>query len=243
MKYFDKIQQLQRELDKRNNDIAEQQEKSNHYKQAYEELSNKEAFNFELFQFNPFHTIIVDKKGRVVKSNTAKQQSGDRLPNIGDIMYRDYASKHTIDMHSHLLDSIQTGRIKNFPEMPYGTRVLAITISPFSEGAMIVTRDITVEKEAEQERINLIRDLQKALMEIETLRELLPICASCKRIRDDGGYWQEVEEYFQQRDHLDFSHTMCPECAERMYPELWKNIQHKELHCSPAPVKIKESFK
>lgn len=236
MKPFDKIQQLQKELDQLNNDIVKQQAKSNHYKQAYEELLDKEAFNFALFQFNPFHTVIVDKTGRVMKSNTAKQQSGDRLPNIGDIMYRDYASKHTVDMHSHLLDSIRTGRIKNFPEMAYGDKILAITISPFSAGAMIVTRDITVEKEAEQERINLIRNLQKALMEIETLRELLPICASCKRIRDDGGYWHEVEEYFRERDHLDFSHTMCPECAQRIYPDLWENIQSKRVSSTSTPV-------
>ncbi len=236
MKPFDEIQQLRKELDQLNIDIVKQRAESNHYKHAYEELLDKEAFNFALFQFNPFHTVIVDKIGRVMKSNTAKQQSGDRLPNIGDIMYRDYASKHTVDMHSHLLNSIRTGSIKNFPERPYGDRILAITISPFSEGAMIVTRDITVEKKAEQERINLISDLQKALMEIETLRELLPICASCKRIRDDGGYWQEVEEYFRHRDHLDFSHTMCPECAQRMYPDLWKNIQSKGLQGTSTSV-------
>lgn len=236
MKSSEKTHQLQKELDQLKKNIVEQQAKSRHYKQVYEELLQKEAYNFALFQFNPFHTIIVDKIGRVVKSNTAKQKSGDRLPNVGDIMYRDYASKHTIDMHSHLLDSIKTGKIKNFPEMPYKGRILAITISPFPEGAMIVTRDITVEKEAEKERINLIRDLQKALMEIEKLRELLPICASCKRIRDDGGYWQEVEEYFRQRDHLDFSHTMCPDCAQRMYPDLWENIQRKKVSNTSTPV-------
>ncbi len=237
MKHSDRIQQLQNEISQLKNDIIQQQANDNHYKQAYEELLEKEAYNFALFQFNPFHTVIVDRMGRVIKSNAAKQKSGDRLPNIGDIMYRDYASKHTIDMHSHLLDSIETGRVKNFPEMPYGNTILAITISPFPEGAIIVTRNITVEKYAEQERINLIRDLQKALKEIETLRELLPICASCKRIRNDSGYWQEVEEYFKQRDQLDFSHTMCPDCVQRMYPELWENIQLKKLQDTSTPTK------
>ncbi len=233
----DRIHQLQNEIGQLKSVIIQHQTNDNYYKQAYEELLEKEAYNFALFQFNPFHTIIVDKIGMVIKSNTAKRKSGDRLPNIGDIMYRDYASKHTIDMHSHLLDSIKTGRVKNFPEMPYANRILTITISPFPEGAIIVTRDITVEKDTEQERINLIRDLQKALKEIETLRDLLPICASCKRIRNDGGYWQEVEEYFKQRDHLDFSHTMCPECAQRMYPELWENIQLKKLEDTSTPTK------
>ncbi len=224
----DKIRQLENELGQLKNDIVRYQALSEYYKQGYKELLRKEEYNFALFQFNPFQTIIVDRVGRVVRSNTAKLKSGDRLPDVGDIMYRDYASKHGIDMYSHLLDSIQTGVIKNFPEMQYGDRVLAITISPFPEGAMIVTRDITVEKATERERINLIRDLQKALQEIETLRELLPICASCKKIRDDSGYWQEVEEYFRRRDHLDFSHTMCPDCAKRMYPDLWESIRRNK---------------
>ena len=223
-------QHVQEEKELLNKELDEQRRLCNYYRRAYEELQEKEEYNFALFQFNPFHTVIVDRNGKVIKSNTAKQKSGDRLPNIGDIMYKDYASKHSIDMYSHLMDCIQTGKAKNFPEMQYGDRYLAVTISPFPAGAIIVTRDITAEKHAEQERINLIRHLQKALEEIETLRELLPICASCKRIRDDSGYWREVEEYFKHRNHLDFSHTMCPDCVQRIYPEVWEQIEKKRIH-------------
>lgn len=226
----DIISKLQKEISHLNNELAEQHQLCNYYKEAYEKLMEKEAYNFALFQFNPFHTVIVDRNGRVIKSNTAKQKSGDRLPNIGDIMYKDYASKHSIDMYSHLMDCIRNDKVKTFPEMPYEDRYLAITISPFPEGAIVVTRDITAEKHDEQERIKLIKHLQKALEEIETLRDLLPICASCKRIRDDSGYWQEVEEYFKQRSHLDFSHTMCPDCVQHIYPEVWEQIEKKRIH-------------
>ncbi|MGC3957945.1 MAG: hypothetical protein QM813_08380 [Verrucomicrobiota bacterium] len=66
--------------------------------------------------------------------------------------------------------------------------------------------------------------MTEALAHAKTLRSLLPMCASCKKIRDDHGYWQQLEVYFQQHEHIDFSHGLCPECAERLYPEF---AQHR----------------
>lgn len=80
-------------------------------------------------------------------------------------------------------------------------------------------RDITVRRTAEEAREKLIRDLRDALDKIKTLRGLLPICASCKKIRDDKGYWNQIETYIQSHTEADFSHGICPECAERLYPE------------------------
>ena len=63
--------------------------------------------------------------------------------------------------------------------------------------------------------------LQKALDNIQTLEGLLPICANCKNIRNDNGYWQKVEVYIRQHSKAKFSHSICPECAHRLYPELY----------------------
>lgn len=63
-------------------------------------------------------------------------------------------------------------------------------------------------------------DLQKALNEIKTLKGILPICASCKKIRDDQGYWNIVESYIQKHSDAEFSHSICPECAQKLYPDL-----------------------
>lgn len=63
-------------------------------------------------------------------------------------------------------------------------------------------------------------ELQKALSEIKTLSGLLPICASCKKIRDDKGYWNQIEAYIRDRSEAEFSHSICPRCASRLYPEL-----------------------
>lgn len=70
------------------------------------------------------------------------------------------------------------------------------------------------------EREKLIKELQDALASIKTLRGLLPICAHCKRIRDDKGYWNRIEEYIQDHSEADFTHGLCPDCKQELYPEL-----------------------
>ncbi len=62
--------------------------------------------------------------------------------------------------------------------------------------------------------------LQQQLDEIRTLRAIIPICAHCKQVRDDNGYWQQVEAYFHHHTQADFSHTICPNCRATHYPEL-----------------------
>jgi two-component system cell cycle sensor histidine kinase/response regulator CckA len=112
-----------------------------------------------------------------------------------------------------------------------GTPVeVSVTLSPIAGptgeiiGTSSIARDITERREEEAERLKLIEDLTDALAQAKTLRSLLPICASCKKIRDDHGYWQKLEVYFQQHEHIDFSHGLCPECADRLYPEF---AQHR----------------
>ena len=81
-------------------------------------------------------------------------------------------------------------------------------------------RDITERKQAEKEREKLVRELQKAMTEIKALKGILPICASCKKIRDDKGYWNQVEVYIRDHSEAEFSHGICPECKEKLYPGL-----------------------
>ncbi len=67
-----------------------------------------------------------------------------------------------------------------------------------------------------------LRELQKSLSEIKTLSGLIPICASCKKIRDDGGYWNQIELYIRDHSEVEFSHGICPQCAEDLYPKFKK---------------------
>lgn len=69
-------------------------------------------------------------------------------------------------------------------------------------------------------RIKTHIELKKAYAEITTLRGILPICANCHKIRDDQGFWQQVEQYIQQHIDVQFSHGICPECMKELYPEI-----------------------
>lgn len=79
-------------------------------------------------------------------------------------------------------------------------------------------REIENRKKSEQLREQLIADLRRALEEIKTLRGIIPICASCKKIRDDKGFWNQIESYIRDHSEAEFSHGICPECAKKLYP-------------------------
>jgi hypothetical protein len=72
----------------------------------------------------------------------------------------------------------------------------------------------------EQELENLVGQLQAALAQVKMLSGLLPICASCKKIRDDHGYWQQIESYIRDHAEVEFSHGICPDCVKTLYPEI-----------------------
>jgi DNA-binding NtrC family response regulator len=73
-----------------------------------------------------------------------------------------------------------------------------------------------------QERLKLITELTDAISKIKVLTGLLPICAGCKKIRNDKGYWEQVENYLKAHADIEFTHGFCPDCMERLYPEFMK---------------------
>ena len=130
-----------------------------------------------------------------------------------------------------LLEQVRRGHRVNHLETAQRTRdgatiEVSLTISPVQTsdgqnvGISITARDITERKGQEAERERLIKDLQTAMAEVKTLSGLLPICAKCKKIRDDRGYWNQIESYIGARSKARFSHGICPECMEHLYPDL-----------------------
>jgi PAS domain S-box-containing protein len=83
--------------------------------------------------------------------------------------------------------------------------------------------DITERRRAEEDRELVIQELKGALEQIKTLRGIVPICAKCKKIRDDRGFWQQVEAYITRHTAAQFSHGLCPGCAEELYDDLARN--------------------
>ena len=88
------------------------------------------------------------------------------------------------------------------------------------DGRMASFVNITRRKQLEQEQQTLIQKLQDALEKIKTLRGLIPICAACKNIRDDQGFWHHVEGYISKHSDAKFSHGVCPDCMKKLYPEV-----------------------
>lgn len=83
-----------------------------------------------------------------------------------------------------------------------------------------VILDITERKQIEEERNRLVAELQAALAEVKVLSGFLPICSSCKKIRDDQGYWNQIEAYISEHSEAEFTHGVCPDCAKKMLAEL-----------------------
>jgi CheY-like chemotaxis protein len=110
-------------------------------------------------------------------------------------------------------DTLQRARITE----PFG-----YILKPFKERELHAAIEMALYKhKTEAERDRLIRELEDALAEIKTLRGILPICSYCKKIRDDEGYWHQVEVYIRDHSEAEFSHGICPECAKKLYPEIF----------------------
>jgi PAS domain S-box-containing protein len=108
--------------------------------------------------------------------------------------------------------------------LPSGDIFFITSVKPIKDEAgqvrfvICISKDITERKKSDEERERLIADLQHAVTKIRTLSGMFPICASCKKIRDDRGYWTQIEEYIRDHSEAEFSHGICPECATRLYP-------------------------
>lgn len=92
---------------------------------------------------------------------------------------------------------------------------------PFEESEVLARVRTHLElKSIQKEQQELIRQLREALDEVRQLRGIIPICARCKKIRDDDGYWMQVDQYFSVHSDIEFSHGLCPECMHELYPDL-----------------------
>jgi PAS domain-containing protein len=111
-----------------------------------------------------------------------------------------------------------------------GDNTFIISARPFKDadgkllGIVESFQNITARITAENAKADLIDDLQEALDRVNVLGGLLPICASCKKIRDDKGYWNQIETYIRDHSEAEFSHGICPDCAKELYPEFYDRV-------------------
>lgn len=174
---------------------------------------------------------VIDRDYRIVRLNKAM---ADRLgipfeEAVGRSCYECFHGKDTLPTFCPHPQLLKEGKAYSFEfsEKRLGGDFV-VNVSPLRnpDGAIVgsvhVARDITERKRSEREKEKLIGELRKALKEVKTLSGLLPICSVCKKIRDDKGYWNQIEAYIRARSDADFSHGICPDCARKLYPEIFK---------------------
>ncbi len=176
--------------------------------------------------------ISADKNGIIISCNMASQTlfGYEKQEIIGQpltvLMPESFIGLHKKAMADHA----KTGRshvIGQTVELAGMTKEglefpIELSISTWKVAGEIyytgIIRDISERKQIEEERNQLIKSLQDSLAKIKTLRGMLPICASCKKIRDDKGYWNQIETYLRKHSEAEFSHGICPQCVKKLYP-------------------------
>lgn len=185
---------------------------------------------FHLFDIVPFAhdalftnikeiVIVLDPEERIIDMNAfAQEQLHKTSVPIGK------AAKDEFWQWQQLLAFIQQRDVQSTeieyplsrqPKWFHATKSYLGETESTAVGMLIVCRDVTEQKLGQFEREKLISELQEALANVKTLGGLLPICASCKKIRNDEGYWQQVEGFISEHTEAEFTHGICPDCAEK----------------------------
>ncbi len=204
-------------------------------KQAEQALKDSEKRYRSLIELSPLGIGMVDGKGMIIDINHAfVSMLGYEANELLALNFRDITHPDDLKRENKLIQALLDGDKMSYSiEKRYQHKngiYLWINLSaakiPDPDGEQVFIfgfiEDISIRKQMEQEREKLIQELQEAITEIKELRGIFPICANCKKIRDDDGYWQQVEHYIADRTAAKFSHGICSDCAKKLYPEIYK---------------------
>jgi len=215
--------------------ITELEKESVAHKRSKEELQT-------ILNAAPVIIFQKDRDGKTIRTNHAfdtmmglsKEEiigktTDELFPAHGEDMMKD--DQEVMELGKPKLDIIE------HYDSPEGTRWARTGKAPIKDkegnvvGLIGYAADITEQKQAE-EALKQERDkLQDALDEVKTLSGLLPICAHCKKIRDDKGYWNQIEAYIRDHSEADFSHSICPECAKTFIQNFIRVIRFQDSFC------------
>lgn len=209
-------------------------EMQNHeLRKAQKELEESRTRYFDLYDLAPVGYFTVSEKGLILEANlTAANFLGmERAALVKEPLTRFILPEDQDVYYLYRKRLFETGgsraceiRMLRRGDSPCWMR-LEMTLARNGESEDPISRavisDVHERKQAAEEREVLIGRLQEALDKVKTLTGLLPICASCKKLRDDVGYWHQVEEYVQEHTQARFSHALCPDCLKKLYPEYY----------------------
>ncbi len=209
-----------------------------------EALMQSEQKMQEIIEFLPDPTWVIDRAGVVIQWNQAIEQLtgilsqdiigknnyehalpfyNERRPILIDLVLKHDPAFESTYSHLEKQDDVWLSAEVRHQSLGGKEVYLSAVASPLYDiqgnvvGAIETLRDITTQKRAEKEREELILEQQEALTKVRTLSGFLPICAGCKKIRDDKGYWNQIESYIRDHSDAEFSHSLCPDCVKEMY--------------------------
>lgn len=154
--------------------------------------------------------VLMPEIDGVQACRTIKQQA--RLRDIPIIMV---TAKHDLE---NLQEAFSAGAMDYINKPVKSVELLARVAS-----ALALKKETDCRKLREVELCRSNEELQRALREVKVLRGLIPICASCKKIRNDGGFWQQIEEYIGEHSEAEFSHGLCQPCLKKLYPGVYQD--------------------
>jgi len=184
-----------------------------------------------IFDDGPLGMIIADPDFKILKANRAVcEMLGYAEADLPGLSIKEITHLQDRETSINLLIQLLHGEVplyqleKRYIKKSGETLWVNLTVTAIrgQKGEVLyalgMVENISRRKLAEQEREKLVRDLQQALDKIKTLRGLLPMCAWCKKVRNDKGYWQKVETYVQEHSDASFTHGICPECLNKVDP-------------------------
>ena len=190
---------------------------------------SRESFQ-QLFEEAPIGMAILASGLAFTKVNRALcEMLGYSREELNGLNFAGFVLPADLDTHLAAAEEFLEGRRSSFKlEARYLPKVgdplwgsLTVERIEDSTGQMlfvlVMVENISERRRAAAERERIIEELQEALANVKTLRGLIPICASCKKIRDDKGYWSQVEVYVRDRSDAEFSHDICPDCMKTLY--------------------------
>jgi PAS domain S-box-containing protein len=217
-------------------------------KQAEQKIIQERKFLKQLMETSPVGITVVSRDGNISLANKlAEKTLGLQKSDIFNFQYNDPSwcitdfegnpyPENKLPFNLVKKNNLPVYGVEHAIKWPDGKRILiTVNAAPLKntnddfDGMVAIIEDITERKKTEKERDILIKKLQKALNEVKTLSGLLPICSHCKKIRDDKGYWNQLEEYFTKYSDAKFSHGICPDCIKEYYSDLISKDENSDL--------------
>jgi PAS domain S-box-containing protein len=208
-------------------------------KRMEEEIRRNQAFLQAIIDTEPECVKLLGPDGRLIMMNPAglAMVEADSPDQITDHRIYDLIVKEHRAAFKEVTDKVfrgEGGKLEFEMEGMKGRRLWLEThaVPLYNEKNQVVsllaiTRNITEKKELERQKDSLIASLQEALAKVKTLSGFLPICSSCKKIRDDKGYWKQIESYIKDHSEAEFTHGLCPECTSKLYPQFYRDTKKK----------------